>query len=186
MYLAVIIKLASALLIKKADTNQLVLYGALILLSHLVIFITYVLYSYKSFKSCRFIYHHDKTNILPMLKFSAWDMFGNVSYTSMLQGATILINMFFGAIVNAAGGITTTVSAQVAWLGRNVTMAYRPQIINAFARKNSETMIKLMNDAGRIATLLMIMGTIPLYINLEYVLHLWLGMVPIIQWSSAR
>lgn len=176
--ISVVLKLVSALLIMQSAFDRLILYGLLILLSHLIIFAIYIIYSYRSFNSCRFKFHKDKENLVPMLKFSGWDLFGNISYTSMLQGATILINMFFGAIVNAAGGITMTVSSQVAWLGRNVTMAYRPQVINNYAQQKFDQMSKMMYDSGKMATLLLLMGTIPLYINLEYVLHLWLGDVP--------
>lgn len=176
--ISVLLKLGAALLIMFADFERLILYGILIFISHFIIFIIYFYYSYSAFDSCRFKFHKDKENIVPMLKFSGWDLFGNISYTSMLQGATILINMFFGTIVNAAGGITMTVSSQVAWLGRNVTMAYRPQIISNYAQQRLESMTKLMYDSGKMATLLLLMGTIPLYINLDYVLHLWLGKVP--------
>ena len=176
--ISVVLKLSSSLIIMLSSSERLILYGFLIVISHLITITIYIYYSYHTFSSCRLYLHRDKENIIPMLKFSGWDLFGNISYTTMLQGATILINMFFGTIVNAAGGITMTVSSQVAWLGRNVTMAYRPQIITNYAKQNFRAMSQMMYDAGRMATLLLLMGTIPLYINLEYVLNLWLGNVP--------
>lgn len=121
-----------------------------------------------------------------MLVFSGWDLYGNVAYTGMLQGATILINIFFGPIVNAAGGITMTLSSQVAWFGRNVTMAYRPQIINNYAQGNIHTMNKLMSDASKYGLMFLLLVTVPLYIEVDYVLHLWLGDVPMFTSTFCR
>lgn len=174
----VLLKLGCAFLILFDNGDRLKLYVTLIFIAHLLTFTAYTVYTFKKFKSCRFKPHKDWQNIVPMLKFSGWDLYGNISYTSMLQGATILINMFFGAAVNAAGGITMTVSSQVAWLGRNVSLAYRPSIISNFANKKYGLMAELMTECAKLSLLFVMLGTVPLIFNIDYVLRIWLGDVP--------
>lgn len=182
----VVLKLACAFVIYFYEGDQLIMYGALLLVVQLVVFLLYALGCLKYMPNLKIRFHKNFSPIKPMLVFSGWDLYGNVAYTGMLQGATILINMFFGPIVNAAGGITMTVSSQVAWFGRNVTMAYRPQIISNYAKGNTHAMNKLMSDASKYSLMFLLLVTIPLYIEVDYVLQLWLGDVPMFTSSFCR
>lgn len=182
----VVLKLACAFAIYFCGGDQLIMYGGLLLVVQLAVFILYAFGCFKYMPSLKIRFHRDFSHIKPMLVFSGWDLYGNVAYTGMLQGATILINIFFGPIVNAAGGITMTLSSQVAWFGRNVTMAYRPQIINNYAQGNIHTMNKLMSDASKYGLMFLLLVTVPLYIEVDYVLHLWLGDVPMFTSTFCR
>lgn len=108
----VVLKLACAFAIYFCGGDQLIMYGGLLLVVQLAVFILYAFGCFKYMPSLKIRFHRDFSHIKPMLVFSGWDLYGNVAYTGMLQGATILINIFFGPIVNAAGGITMTLSSQ--------------------------------------------------------------------------
>lgn len=113
-----------------------------------------------------------------MLSFTGWDLYGNGCVVLRQQGTNILLNQFFGVLVNAAGGVANQVSAAVSIFASNVTMAVRPQIIKQYAAGNIGKMQNLMSFTIISSLLLIQVVMIPIYLNIEFVMKLWLEKVP--------
>ncbi len=90
----------------------------------------------------------------------------------------MLLNLFFGPLMNAAAGIATNVQGAVMSLSSNLVVAMRPQIVKKYARGEIDSMLKLLDDVSKLAFLLISVLTIPLIVEIDYVLSIWLGNVP--------
>lgn len=158
--------------------DKLISYGALYMLVTYGICSAYILYCKKNFDICT-ISKHIRTDIIkPMLVYCSWDLYGNLSGTARQQGTNFIINIFFGVTLNAASAVATQVQSAVSGLAANVIQAFRPQIIKNYAAGNFILMESQICNAIKYTLLIYGMCVLPLFLELDYVLHLWLGVVP--------
>ena len=101
-----------------------------------------------------------------------------MSVTARTQGVSMLLNVFFGPIMNAAAGIASSVQAAVMSFANNVSTAVRPQIIKYYAQGKYKEMEKLINNACRLNFFILSLLTIPLCGEINYILSIWLGDFP--------
>lgn len=101
-----------------------------------------------------------------------------MAFTLNGQGITVLLNMFFGTVINAARGVAGSISNIVSQFVFNFQTAMRPQIIKTYANGNISEMQKLIIYCAKYSSYLCMLFGIPLFIESETVLHLWLGNVP--------
>lgn len=159
-------------------SERLILYGAIILLINAFVFIFYIIYCNKNFYECRFIFGFDRKIILPMLNFSGWDLYGNVCVAVRVQGMVILLNMFFGTIVNAAGAIATQIQSALLSFGNNVVVAFKPQLIKSYAANNLTEMANLAKNATAVSLILFGIIAVPSIFETPYILEIWLKNPP--------
>lgn len=184
--LNVILKLLIVYLLLIGDFDKLKLYSLLVFTVSCTIAMIYRFYCTRHFRTCRFKFILDKKKILPMLGFSGWDLYGNLSVASRQQGTNMLINMFFGVAYNAAGSVAASVQGTLSSLSGNVIQAFRPQIIKNYAQGNIYHMEELMANAIKLTTLMFCMTAIPVFLEMNYIMHLWLGQVPIMAIEFCR
>lgn len=158
--------------------DKLVVYGILTLLVSFSIAMAYRRYCSYHFLGCKYILSKDWAVIKPMLSFSGWDLYGNISVVARTQGVNMLLNMFFTAAMNAASGIASQVQGSVMGFAGNVVQAFRPQIVKSFASAEYGRMSQLISKAAQYTTMLLLLFTIPLCMEIDYVLSLWLKEVP--------
>jgi O-antigen/teichoic acid export membrane protein len=106
-------------------------------------------------------------------------LIGYSGYILRNQGSAILLNIQFGPRVNAAYGIANQVSAQTDQLGVAMIGAFSPEITTSEGRGDRTRMLSLSQRAGKFGTILMLLFTIPLMVEMEYVLKIWLGDPPL-------
>ena len=176
--LNVVLKLLIVYMLLIGDFDKLILYAALMLAVSLFIMMVYRIYCIRHFEECRFHWIWNKEYIYPMLSFSGWNLYYEGACAVRQQGANILLNMFCGLVYNAASGIATTVQGVVMGFSANTTVAFRPQIIKAYASQNYDNMNRLIRLGTKFACVLILAFTIPLIFKLNYILALWLGDVP--------
>ena len=160
------------------DFDKLILYGILTLIVSTGIAMFYRIYGASKYKECHIQLKWQWPIIKPMLSFSGWDFFGNMSVTARTQGVSMLLNVFFGPIMNAAAGIASSVQAAVMSFANNVSTAVRPQIIKYYAQGKYKEMEKLINNACRLNFFILSLLTIPLCGEINYILSIWLGDFP--------
>jgi len=90
----------------------------------------------------------------------------------------MILNSFFGVVVNAARGIAFQVSGAIASLSGNFQQALNPQIVKTFACNEKERMHQLIMNGTRFCYFLLLMLSIPVLFNMKALLELWLGIVP--------
>lgn len=125
----VVMKLLIVFLIQVVDYDKLILYGFLYLIVNCISALIYNVYCRRLFEECKISRVFDKKIFKEMMNFSGWNIFGCASVTFQGEGVNILLNMFFGTVVNAARGIAFQVNAIVVQFVGNFQMAVNPQIV---------------------------------------------------------
>lgn len=110
--------------------------------------------------------------------YASWTMNGNLAVVGYTQGLNILLNLFFGPIVNAARGIAAQVENATLTFVQNFQIAIRPQIIKSYASNNLEYMHTLIIASSKYGFYLMLLISFPILLCIDAILTLWLGMVP--------
>ena len=177
--LNVFLKLGIVYILLVLNTDKLILYAVLVLAVTILINIIYRIYCIRHFSECRWSPKVFKWDIIkPMVNFSCLDLYGNMSVSARQYGTSILLNTFFGPVLNAANGLATTVHGIILGFANNVITAFRPQIIKKYAENNIKEMSSLMVNASKFSICLFLFIGIPFYFEIDYVLELWLGIVP--------
>lgn len=158
--------------------NRLVAYALLLFMVGLVVFSLYSIYCKKRIESFAIKHRIEPTIAKPMLSFAMWSLYGNGSYAISRQGTNILINRFFGVAANAAGGVATQASSMVSQFVSTVQSAFNPQIIKSYSAGDLNRMRDLMIKESEIMILLSALAFTPLYINMDFIMGLWLKEVP--------
>ena len=177
--LNVVLKLVIVYLLIIGNFDKLILYAALMLGVSILIRMIYRIYCIRHYEESHFHWLWNKRILKPLLSFSGWDLYGNGCVTARFQGQTFLINMFHGLAYNAASSIATTIYSTIQSLSFNVVQAYRPQIIKQYSIGDIAQMQDLMQDATKYTLILMGTFAIPCYVEMPYVLNLWLGQIPV-------
>lgn len=162
------------------EGDKLIFYSILVLCVSILIALIYRCYCARNFEECKSMRFLWKPNILkPMLGFSGWDIYGNMSVLARTQGVNILLNLFFGPILNAAAGIATQVQSAVMSFASNILTASKPQIVKQYAMGNNQAMVSLIRNTLRLNSLLLLLITVPLLLEIGFVLKVWLENVPL-------
>lgn len=174
------LKLGIAIYLTYSESNLLILYGALMLLTQIILRIIKQWYSNVKYQECKidFRTHIDKILLKKILSFSGWNLFGSVASISVTQVRGILLNMFFGVGVNAADGISKTASGQVNTISSSMTQALNPQLVKSEGSGNRQKMLQMTEMATKFSIFLFALFAIPVIIEAPYLLNLWLKTVP--------
>lgn len=173
------LKLGIVYLLTVLPGNKLQVYGILVLILSTSIALIYRIYCIRNFKECRLsLKSIEKSDMKAMLSFSGWNLYGSMSTVVRNQGVAILANIFFGAIANAAIGISNQVQGIVNAFATNITMAIKPQIIKSYASREYERYVNLINWGSKISFFLMFLVALPIIVEMPYILELWLKTVP--------
>ena len=159
--------------------DKLVTYGALILLVQMSSVAIYNIYCRNHFEECTFSIATDKKLRKEIFTYSGWNIFGGSVNLFANQGINILLNIFCGTGVNAARGLAVSVSNIVNQFVTNFQVSVDPQIVKLFANKEYEQLYKLLINNCRIAIYLLMLIVIPIFLEIKFVLRLWLGEYPI-------
>lgn len=175
-----ILKLASALLLLVVPSRLLIYYAVFMLITSVVPRIMIYQYSARHFVECRHSADIEYSRPLSreLLSFSGWSTFGTLGYILHTQGIAIIINLFFSTLVNAAQGISTQVNTLVRGFSDNFLQAMKPQVIQTYAAGELEQMHNLIIRGCRLAIFLTAFFAIPIFIECEPLLTLWLKNVP--------
>lgn len=110
--------------------------------------------------------------------FAGWNLYGILSGIFRSQGITFVLNHFFGTVVNAAYGIASQVNGQISNFSSNLLMAFNPQIMKSEGSGERERMLILSKTTSKFSFFILSFFTIPLIIEMDYVINLWLKEVP--------
>lgn len=176
--LEALLKLSIAFLIIISPIDKLIFYACLICIISLIIRLIYGHYCKSHFKECTYSFYWDKDLLKQMFGFAGWNFIGSSSALLREQGGNILINLFFGPAVNAARGIAFQVNTATQNFIASFTMALNPQITKSYASNNYDYMMKLVFKGARFSFYLLLILTLPIFLNTNYILKLWLGIVP--------
>lgn len=138
----------------------------------------YFIYVKKKYKKLKFVFCKDKTEYKMVFSYLNWNLIGSIASVCKSQGVNIIINIFFGSSINAARGIAAQVNNAIVSFSQNFMKAIDPQITKAYANKNKDEFLNLINIASKLSFSLLFVVSIPVIFNSNYILTLWLKNVP--------
>lgn len=174
------LKLAAALSLKYVPYDYLVSYALFICSISVLVCTIYIVYCNKKFEECRGLnFEWDSSVGKSLVSYSGLNMIGSLALIGRNQGLNIVINLFYGPILNAAHSIAQQINGVLNHFINNVYLAARPQITKYYAQDNENEMWRLTFESGKWSFYLLTFLSVPAILELKQVLSLWLhGVVP--------
>lgn len=173
------LKLVAVWLLTVLGGDKLILYGLMLMAIQITQRIIYGIYCRHRFGECRGIrLLWDRDLLRRMFSFASWSFLGNGSYVLQTSGINLLINVFFGVVMNAARGVAVQVEFVVTSFVNNFTTALNPQIIKSYSCSDRESMFRLVFLGSRYSFFMMLVLSVPIMLHAPWLLGLWLDTVP--------
>ena len=173
-----ILRLVIVYLLTIIHADHLITYAILMVCVAIIVRIVYSVYCSRHFAESKYKKVLDKSLYRQMLSFTGWNFLSNGAMVFNTQGVTILVNVFFGVAMNAARGIATQVESAVLSFVTNFTTAINPQIIKSYASGELSQMFSLVCRGAKFTCFMLLMFALPLVLEAEMILKLWLVNVP--------
>lgn len=170
-----ILKLGVAILLPFASNDKLIVYGAYLLIISVINFLLYAIYAKAKFVEIKFNIHLYKGLFKNLLSFSGWNIFGKLAIMFKEQGLNMVLNLFFGPVVNAARGVAFQVNGALAGFVGTVTTAVKPQMTQSYAQGNKTRTFSLMFSISKLCYIILLVFAVSVCFEIDYVLKLWLG-----------
>lgn len=161
-----------------ASIDRLKLYASLLAVVQLIDMLCYRCFCIYKYKECHVKRIFDKELFKQIFTFSGWNIFGCSAVLFNNQGFNMLLNVFYGPVMNAAKGISNQVNNVASQFAGSFQTAVDPEIVKYYASNQIERMKHLIYNNARFAGLLVLYIIIPLMVELPFILHLWLGKYP--------
>lgn len=176
--LDVILKLGIVIVLQYIVFDKLIFYAFLILLVTVFNFGFNYVYCHNFFAEVKFLLYWNGKIFKEILKFIGWAVVGNFSSVFYTQGINLMLNVFCGPAANAARGIAVQVENMVRQFANNVQTAINPQILKSYAVKEMDRMYYLIMASSRVCFYLLFLVSLPILLETDFLLALWLGNVP--------
>ena len=171
----VLLKLLIVILLPFISADNLIVYSFALLLISVIDFTLYYIYSKRKIYEVKLDSTFNSSIFKSMLSFSGWSILGSSAQVVRNQGLNIIIILFFGPAVNAARGISYQVKTALASFMANIPTAARPQLTESYARGDIDRSKQIMFTISKICFYLIYIIALPVFFDLDYLLHLWLG-----------
>lgn len=168
-------KLGIAFIIPYVGQDKLITYGFFVFLIGVTNFVLYYGYAKIKFKEIKVERGVDKKLLKSMVSFSGWNIFGTFAYMMKSQGLNVLLNAFFGPVVNAARGVSNMIMGAIQGFSSNIVISFRPQLVQSYAAGDTDRVKKMFFSLSKISYILLYSISVPIIIEISYILHLWLG-----------
>jgi O-antigen/teichoic acid export membrane protein len=171
--------LGVVLLVMGYSGNRLRLYSILIAILFILFSFPYFLYSLHRYSTIiKWNFQKEKRKYKEMIGFSSWMMFGAAASAGEAQGSALIINLFFGTILNASFGIANQVNNVVKMFSQSLNQAVIPQITKTYSSGNTDRTMLLVIFSSKYSFLLMLLPSLPILLETDYILKIWLTTVP--------
>ena len=174
-----ILKLLAAIGTIFVPTDKLITYSFLLMCIGLMNFIVARVYC-RRYIECKISFrrHVDKTIIKEMFSFAIWQLTYSASSILSIQGMSLILNSFFGTVMNAAQGIARQVCGQMMTLSNTMMSALNPVIVKSAGSKNKDNLIRIVMTGSKFSYFLVIVIALPILFEIPYLLDIWLTEVP--------
>lgn len=176
--LEVVLKLLVVYMLAIGNFDKLKLYCVLIMVVTIGIVMIYRFYCTRKYKEAKFKLIKDWNLLKQIVGFASWNMLGELAWVFTGQGVNIILNSFFGPVVNAARGLAEQVNGAVNRFVANFQTAVNPQLIKNYASDQLGEMKTLLFRSTRFSYYLLLALSLPIILKMDFILHLWLKEVP--------
>lgn len=173
-------KLAVAFACVYTSKDKLIVYGVLMACVPLISLTIMRIYCHRHYEECITAprKYWNKGLMKEMTSFAGWNFVGSAVTMVSQGGLGIILNMFFGTVVNAAQGIANQVSGQLGALGSSIKKAINPVITKSAGAKEEERMIKFSLTGTKVTFFVVTVFFVPILVDARYILKLWLKNPP--------
>ena len=160
--------------------NRLRLYALVLAAVHMITPIAYQVYCMKSdFRVICWNFNKNISDYKNILSFAWWIFIGACASIARTQGAAMIINFFFGTLLNAAFGLATQIFNATSQFTTTLRQAAIPQIMKGQVSGEEENSLNLVYKISRYSFLFMLIPAVPLIVCVEGMLNIWLGVPPV-------
>lgn len=175
-----ILRFSIVILIINFDGDRLILYANLMVFAIIFAPLFYVFYcSFKYKDIIKIKLYLDSKLYKSFLSFSSWIFIGASSSIFKTQGVAILINLFFGTVLNASFGLANQLNTFILMFAQNIGQASVPQITKSYSAGNFLRVKNLVTSISKFTFFLMLIPSVPILLNTELILTLWLKELPV-------
>lgn len=165
--------------------NRLRLYGICVGGFNALSSLSYIVFCHIKYHSqIAFHFQKDRGLYKKMAGYSGWIALGAASSIGQTQGAAIIVNHFFGTILNAAYGIANTIYNMVSQFSRAISQAAAPQITKNYSGRNEQRSVELASYISKYTVFFMLFFAVPIIVETDFILDLWLGKDAVPPYSS--
>lgn len=130
-------------------------------------------YAYKGYCISPFQYIKE-LQTKEILGFTGWNLFGSFAMMGRNQGVAVIINLFLGTVANAAYGVANQINGALCHFSSTFQKAINPQIMKSEGMQDRKRMLRISFISSRFSVLALSLFAIPLIIEMEEVLTIWL------------
>lgn len=174
----VVLKLLVVYVIVIVPWDKLTFYSGLLLMISILLLGIHICYCSKYLAGCRLRWGVNRVIVKELLGFSSWTLLTSGSQMLTYQGVNILLNNFWGVIINAATGIANQIMGACTQFLSNFQVAFNPQLVKSYASGDMKYFRLLLYRTSIASFYLMMLVTIPLIVEMDYILFIWLSEVP--------
>jgi len=171
-------KLGVAYVISVIGSDRLIVYSFLLMIISALSQLYYAVYCRRRYAECCLVWTWERKTIRQTISFVGWNFLGTIIYMLKDQGVNILMNIFYGPVVNAARAITFQINGALSSFNANFFTSVRPQIVKSYAAGQMDYMKILFFKSSKFSLLLMLFLCLPVMIKIDFILELWLKEVP--------
>lgn len=173
-----VLKLAVVYMLKVIPYDNLIVYGILQCVVSFWVTFAYRQYCKRHYEEARARLLWDVNLFRSMFSYMGWNILGTLSNTLRTSGMSIVLNLFFTPLVNAAYGVSNQVNSAVTSFYTNYTTAYRPQVVKTYNSNRHAECMQLLFQSTKISYFLMLFMGLPVILQAPFILSIWLGEVP--------
>ena len=176
-----ILRLTLAVMLLYINADKLITYTWMMLSISMFNLLAFSLYAKRHFdETCLLPQRKDicKQTIMKILDFAGWTCYSTGCIIGRTQGMAIVLNSFFGTIINTAYGIASQVANAIQFVSQAILNAMSPQIIKAEGKKERHHMLALAQLSCKYSFLLLALIVVPVSFEISSILTLWLGNSP--------
>lgn len=171
----ILLKLLVAISLPFIKKDSMEIYGILLLCVTIINFLMYYVYCKLKIEGMSLTTKYDTSLFKEMLSFTSWSVLGSFTQVIKDQGINILLNIFFGPIVNAARAVSFQIKSALVSFMSSIVTASRPQIVESYAAGNNIRAISLFFVISKLSYILLYLMVLPISYEINFVLNLWLG-----------
>lgn len=171
----VILKLIIVIALPYISYDKLIVYGSLSLIIAIADFLMFYIYAKRKFQFIELSVSVNNQIFKELLLFSGWNLLGTFAFLLKGQGLNLLLNVFFSTVVNAARGVAFQVNGAISGFSNNIATAFRPQIVDSYAKGELDRTRILMFSESKYCYCLILILILPVILEIDYLLYLWLG-----------
>jgi O-antigen/teichoic acid export membrane protein len=174
----VVIRLLTVYLLVIINADKLIFLALFGFAVGCIVWLFYFIYCRRKYQYARFSFVYDKSMSKELSGFGGYVFIASIFMVLNMYGINIMLNMFFGPAINAARGLSASVNTALMSFGDNFRRTLVPQLTKSYAANDRDYMWSLVERGTRMSFFLFLIFSVPLLLETDFILKLWLGNVP--------